>query len=634
MSLDAATAPARAIGELGQTIEAQADRYQMLQAEDRYTKLRDWQLNALNGQNGLLTLQGAASVNGPKVGDAMTSFEEAQKQIGDGLSGRAAQYYQQRAAATALQFKEQVLRHQATQATAWAGQVTDSAINSEIGQIQANYANENLIAASLTRMNAMIDQHASDPSVGWSAGQTSQFKSQVLDRALTARYTAWSLDDPVGALKSFEASKEAVRDPATRTRVMTQLKSMAYPVQGQQIAEEALASATKKVMLTGEGVGEQGVPGVPGFKGDPVDVANDISRLLSMGKAEDAAALAEQVKKQMEAPGGTVVVPMTGKTDVMAQYGNMLSFVHKAAGGDAILEQHAMQSLHSQLSDIVRTQDGILKHNYDSVLGEVKFDGSPGPTSVSQLSPAARVAYTQLPPEQQRGVAGALREAAAIQRGEYKQSDPTTFNSLLSRIYLPEGSPDRIRTRADLVPYQQDGSISFADFNHLSQQIDYAQTPEGSVFGRQMTTVKSNARAQLLRNMMNMINPGAAEEASYRFSVALDKRVQQMRAEGKDPSILFDPGTQERPNPLYVLDPSYVQSFMGTPRGALQSAASKAREQGGEAGTGRFPAPAEEGQAQPTKPTGYQPTLPQYPRAENPKTGEIMIYKDGKWQKP
>jgi hypothetical protein len=109
------------------------------------------------------------------------------------------------------------------------------------------------------------------------------------------------------------------------------------------------------------------------------------------------------------------------------------------------------------------------------------------------------------------------------------------------------------------------------------------------------------------------VYPARLEEAKLNYQLALDAKIKEYRDAKKDPSVLLTPGTPE-----YFGEFNKVISFLPDPKEMIAREAAK-----GQATRQITGAPPLERQARPT-----------YPTAVNPQTGETLILKEGKWQKP
>ncbi|KUY52374.1 transglycosylase SLT domain-containing protein [Burkholderia sp. RF2-non_BP3] len=181
-----------------------------------------------------------------------------------------------------------------------------------------------------------------------------------------------------------------------------------------------------------------------------------------------------------------------------------------------------------------------------------------GIQSAGELTPELRQVYAKLTPRDILSVQQVFRENQRQASGEYTPSDPKVFNDTQTRINLPAGDPNRITDPSQITPLIAHG-LSYSDSQKLITEMKELNSPEANPFLKQVNTVKQTAQKMLMSTMSTVTiqHPEAAQEAAYRFGYALDQQIAQMKKDGKDPRVLFDPT-----NPNYVLLPSRVASFL------------------------------------------------------------------------
>jgi soluble lytic murein transglycosylase-like protein len=205
-----------------------------------------------------------------------------------------------------------------------------------------------------------------------------------------------------------------------------------------------------------------------------------------------------------------------------------------------------LQSVRDQnYSNMSQVLDTVVKSNMQSV-GEL-------PANLQQT-------YAQLTGRDQLSVQEVLRGNQRQASGEFTPSDPKTFNDTQARINLPAGDPNRLTDPSQITPLIAHG-LNYSDSQKLITEMKDLNSPELNPFLKQVNGVKQTAQKMLTSSMspVAMANPDVAQEASYRFGVALDDQISAMRKAGKNPQTLFDPSS-----PDYVLSPARVASFMPT----------------------------------------------------------------------
>ena len=313
----------------------------------------------------------------------------------------------------------------------------------------------------------------------------------------------------------------------------------------------------------------------------------------------------------------TATTDMSGKrvADIRSELGAWIGKADETAErlhpGDPVFRDMVEQHVKGYVSTIAAMYEGRERMAYqtltDKALGIVN-GGQPGAraTTTDELlnTPEARLAWGMLEPNGQRGVIALLNQNARQATGEFLKSDPALFNTLRARLYLPDGNPDKITSPTQLVPYFAHG-LNYADSERLRKEVGEANTPEGNPFLKQVNGVKGTASKMLTQSLRSEVvaHPELADEAAYRYGYWLDNVIKETRTKSGEAGVqeLFRPGS-----PSYVLDPSRVNSFMPS----KAEIASHATAQ--------------------VAPAAATPE----PVAVNPKTGERMVFRGGKWQKP
>lgn len=230
------------------------------------------------------------------------------------------------------------------------------------------------------------------------------------------------------------------------------------------------------------------------------------------------------------------------------------------APNDPALRDKYVMEARRQLNVALTSARGQEYQQYTSVLDTAM---STGAQAQSDLPRDIQGAYDQLPPQRKEGIDAAFRHNAALARGEFMRSDPKVFNDLQQRIYLPDSDPRKI-TRPDQLFDAMGKGLADAGRKKLESEIKDAQNPEGNLFVKSVADARKTGRSMLTAKTFDGSGvadkfPDLADEAAFRFSADLDKKIEAYRKAGKDPQLLLTSGT-----PDYVLTPEKVQAFMPT----------------------------------------------------------------------
>lgn len=145
-------------GQLIQMQEVENKRVDTLRAEDAFTKLREKQLDLTVGkEKGFVNIKGGDAISQPLFDNYSKMFTTEAENISSTLGNdRQKELFMQRAKVAGLQFGEDVLRHTVTQGDAYANQVYEGTVNTEIRAATAHWDEPNSVALSIERVNAAI----------------------------------------------------------------------------------------------------------------------------------------------------------------------------------------------------------------------------------------------------------------------------------------------------------------------------------------------------------------------------------------------------------------------------------------------------------------------------------------------
>lgn len=127
---------------------------------------------------------------------------------------------------------------------------------------------------------------------------------------------------------------------------------------------------------------------------------------------------------------------------------------------------------------------------------------------------------------------------------------------LLTRMRLPEGDPNKIKSLDPIYDEMTGGRLTRTDFNFLRNEYQQLVTPEGQRFG-QASQKFLEAVKPAFANAMGIVNDQRGLDL-YQFQMDFQAKVNQYRKEGKDPYTLLDPRSPE-----YLGDPAIVGRYTG-----------------------------------------------------------------------
>lgn len=247
----AETAPGEAIAQAGATMANDGDKlwalakqekekYDTVQVEDAWNKYKNHALDLTNGERGLLNTRGADAINGALYEKASVSLKDARKTILDGLqSDEQRLRFSERANATDLQTKHQVLGHLATEQKQYAAVVmggSEAAANAQVTAMPTDPAVFDGARDTLMRQaDAFLKGNGvSDP------GAVAAYKDKLSDGLWKTRIDALVLSQPILADAVFRASKQEIKSPELRLQLHARVAEAA-------IAVSATADAIKAI---------------------------------------------------------------------------------------------------------------------------------------------------------------------------------------------------------------------------------------------------------------------------------------------------------------------------------------------------------------------------------------------------
>lgn len=157
------------------------------------------------------------------------------------------------------------------------------------------------------------------------------------------------------------------------------------------------------------------------------------------------------------------------------------------------------------------------------------------------------------------------------------KSNPVAMRELMLRIHAPDNDPAKIYNNEPIYQALSDGKISTSEFSYLTKEVTELRSTSTNGFRRDLNNLRGQVARTLQQNVilqtMDSNNPGVIADIAYRFDRDLENRIDALRKENKDPTVLLDPNS-----PDYALRPGRLQQFIPDPKTLLnQLANEKAR---------------------------------------------------------
>jgi hypothetical protein len=160
------------------------------------------------------------------------------------------------------------------------------------------------------------------------------------------------------------------------------------------------------------------------------------------------------------------------------------------------------------------------------------------------------------------------------------RENPEKTRELMVRIYAPENDPQKIYNNDPIYAALKNGEISTNEFNFLNKEVSELRNSSTNGFRRDVNNLRSQVSKAIMQNItvqsMAFRNPELPASILYQFDRDLEAKIDALRNENKDPSVLLDPSSKE-----YVLKPGALNKYIPMAGQALRQAAAKAQEAAG-----------------------------------------------------
>jgi len=146
-----------------------------------------------------------------------------------------------------------------------------------------------------------------------------------------------------------------------------------------------------------------------------------------------------------------------------------------------------------------------------------------------------------------------LNNSRALDQSVNFQSDPKVIDALQRRIYADDADPSKLTSPDDILRASRDRQINYKDTERMLKMLDRERTKGG---GRPAHEAALQAKKAFMRHPSAGF-PGMAETAYYNWRKDFEDRAEELRANGEDPSILWNPKAKE-----YMLSAERLNTYM------------------------------------------------------------------------
>lgn len=671
---------------------AMQDQHDSLRAEDAFNQLRQKQIDLTFGPNGYANLKGANAVNQPVLKSYGSEFDQAASNLSNNLDNDyQRKLFERRAQVAGLELRQGMVRHISTQSDAYATEVFKSTLNTEINSATAD---PTTTSVSLARIDNNIKSYAdrfglpkewTDQNMQGARADiyASQIRTAMVNDPLTARRYFQLHADELGkhrpqleyAIKQatlpvdVKNEAEQIMGPGSIDRIKSEVSGGApFPAAGPQSAantgmlfaalvkaESGGAHTTDSGELLTSSVGAKGITQVmpktgtnPGYGVKPLQNQSKeeylrfgqdyLNAMLTEFSGDPQKAVAaynwgpDNVKSAVAQYGDqwiqhvpretqNEIAKVTGSTpsspttpaDTKANLGAWIAEAERRYPNDPVKRDALISQIKANVSTIVTMQQGVQQQAHQTLNRLMMPQQGPEPTTVTQLTstPEGQQAWVLQSTESQRGFIAWLDQNQRKAEGKPSKINATIMLDLGARIHLPASDPLAITNANQLIPYMSQG-LTVEGKRSLEKEIDERLTPDG----RRLGDVRKAALGALLPRFDSstmLFHDERGKEDFLRFKEFVTQQEAAMSKAGKDPYLLYVPPTPGHPNSDYI--GKYVPGFVRSVQQKVQDRADSM--------SGKTPGET---------PGGAVTAKPKYPTAVNPKTGETLIFKDGRWQ--
>ena len=150
------------------------------------------------------------------------------------------------------------------------------------------------------------------------------------------------------------------------------------------------------------------------------------------------------------------------------------------------------------------------------------------------------------------------------------QDNPVNYRKLWMQIHAKDDDPSKIYNGDFVVSAVGHGSISPNDGERLLHEVETMKDPNGSSIGRRFGQMSARVSSAFRARPEFIMNAAAADQAWADWQADASAKMDDLRAQGKNPASALDPHSKD-----YVMDPTHLNSFLKTPGQALADGAAK-----------------------------------------------------------
>lgn len=579
--------PAQELAQSGANLEMAArvaqvmrDQHDTLRRDDALNKFRQSAMDLAYGDGGFLKLKGENAVNQPILKDYGAKLDQVAAQLSGSLDNDSQRaMFQKGAGIVGLQYRRGLINHIAQQTDVLAENTYQATIKTSTNAAAADPSQTDF---ALVTMDNAIDtkRERNGFDAKWAEAEKSGRRSDLY----AAQIKTIEVNDPAVAWNYMHQQKvwDAL-DPNIRAQLEASTKRAIVPTQTKASADIAIG-----------GVNQANV--------------QVLMKTLDASQQERVQKVFNELSSR-PAP--------SKKLDTNAQLGQMLNdgarLSEAIAPNDPVYKDMVTQQIRGHVATLVAVQEGQTKQIYDGLEKRI-FDKRIMSTSALLSDPQARQQYDNLNATQQLALRNHIeqniRESLGGQTRGFKAGELQAIKAIHAGT---------ITNESQLYPLVAGGALDKSGLDAARNELLRFKDPiKGELqqrVGWALSHVERTMRTSLEGKLLDKMEPGKINDAVVGWYDGLRaKIIEYEKTPGKDPMSLLQANTTDSMMKSEVINSYMPKLNINVPGGSERtSETAPIRQIGGFA---------------PKRVTGSTP------EAVNPKTGERLIFKDGKWQKP
>lgn len=150
--------------------------------------------------------------------------------------------------------------------------------------------------------------------------------------------------------------------------------------------------------------------------------------------------------------------------------------------------------------------------------------------------------------------------------------NPGEVRRLELLMHAPDTDPTKVYSLEPITESFRQGRISVNEFRMLSNDFYGLKDGAGNTFQQRLHSAVNGADIRFKRSIQGVTNPNLAVTALDNYRAELFQKVEELRAQGKNPAVLLDPKSPES-----MVDPAKVMGYLQETAGQAMAQAAQAQ---------------------------------------------------------